>query len=280
MRCAGSKRRGAAIAVVLIAFVVTIGSTQLMAQSQGFPKPLTVSQIPREFLGTWKSINPRGESNCGSLRDHYGNPRELCEFPVDKLEKVLNGRARAWIEFFDEPLSPKWDCVAAGIQTVMQEGYLWRLSSRPDALIQEHEQSNWIREIWMDGRAHPPATDIFYHGHSIGRMEGDKGLVIETTNFTFDPDGWDDHSHIATSTRKKLTERYKLTGPDTMEIEFTVEDEIFLKEPFTWSHRYQKTNQAFISQWDCDNDAGYKELYGTIPQRYPDDTTPAKYVEP
>src|SRR5688572_3039273 len=136
-----------------------------LAKKYGLPAPLppldngarpTATDIPIEFLGTWRGNNPRGSTefggNCGSLKDHYGNPRELCEFPVDKLEPHMNGRMRAWIEFFDEPLSPRWECLAAGLQTGLQEGYLWEFSTRPDALLQRWEQSNWVRTIWMDGR--------------------------------------------------------------------------------------------------------------------------------
>jgi hypothetical protein len=244
--------------------------------AKGFPATPTVSPMPLDFMGTWRGLNPRGNQegggNCGSLKDEYGNPRELCEFPVDKLEPFMNGRMRAWINFFDETMSPRWTCVAAGIQTGLQEGYLWEFSVTPDALIQRWEQSNWVRYAYTDGRPHPPAMQAFYHGHSIARMISPTEIMIDSTNFTFDPDGWDDHSHLATSHRKHFIERYMLTGPDTMTAEFTVEDPIFLKAPFTWKHNYRKTQQPFVSKWDCDPQAGLEELYRTIPQRYPDDT--------
>lgn len=270
---------------LFLAVVIAAGLTELGAQGlpkEGFfPLAPTISTVPRTYIATWKGMNPRGSQegggNCGSLKDHYGNPRELCEFPVDALEPHMNGRMRAWIEFFDEPLSPRWDCVAAGIQTGLQEGYLWEFSTTPDAIVQRWEQSNWVRYIWMDGRPHPPAQEIFYHGHSIGKMESPNMLVVDSTNFTFDPDGFDDHSHLATSVRKHLIERYIITGPDTMTVEFTIEDPIFLKSVFTWKHFYNKSTQGFISQWDCDPEAGHEELYRTIPQKYPDDAEFLKY---
>lgn len=248
-----------------------------------FPKAPTVSPLPLDFMGTWRGNNPRGNTefggNCGSLKDHYGNPRELCEFPVDKLEPYMNGRMRAWIEFFDETMSPRWTCVAAGIQTGLQEGYLWEFSSTPDRLLQRWEQSNWVREIYMDGRPHPPAMIALYHGHSIARVVSPTEIIVDSTNFTFDPDGWDDHSHLATSHRKHLIERYMLTGPDTLIVEFTVDDPIFLKSPFTWRKSYRKTQQPFVSKWDCDPEASLQELYTTIPQKYPDDTEFAKWKD-
>src|SRR5688572_32316717 len=109
------------IICVIFLLVISSGSMELMGQGlpkEGFFSPTpTITTVPREFTGSWRGDNARAAAegwarNCGSLRDHYGNPRETCEFPVDKLEPLMNGRMRAWIEFFDEPLSPRWDCVA------------------------------------------------------------------------------------------------------------------------------------------------------------------------
>jgi hypothetical protein len=169
--------------------------------------------------------------------------------------------------------------VAAGIQTGLQENYLWEFSATPDALIQRWEQSNWARYIYTDGRPHPPHMISLYHGHSIAKVVSPTEIIVDSTNFTFDPDGWDDHSHLATSHRKHLTERYMLTGPDTMIVEFTVDDPIFLKSPFTWRKQYRRTQQPFVSKWDCDPEATLQELYTTIPQKYPDDTEFAKWKQ-
>ena len=260
---------------ILWLFLLSTAGVPMLAGAQA----PTVSSVPLSFVGTWDKIPSTGD-NCGSLRDPYGNPRQFCGMPFDELELLLNGRARAWLEFVDETLSPRWACAAAGIQTVLTDAglYLFSISTRPDAVVQSHEQSNWVRYIWMDGRSHPPATDLFYHGHSIGRMDGDV-LVVETANFTFDPDGWDDQTHMATSHLKKLTERYEIIGEDMLEIEMTVEDPVFLTAPFTYSQTYQRTDRQFIGSWDCDPEAGLRELYNTLPIRYPDDTTPARYQD-
>ena len=268
--------RNVAIGAAFLAIVIGVGVGNLAAQSpteNDFPETPRANPLPRAFLAVWTDPMFGGEGaggNCGSLIDEYGNPRGTCQFPVDQLEPLLNGRARAWIEFFDEPLSPRWACVAANITTLLGEPYLWEFSVRPDVVMQHFEQSNWVREIFVDGRPHPPAEQVFYQGHSIGRMEGSEFLV-ETTNFTFDPDGFDDQSHIATSHRKKLTERYAITGPDSMEVTITVEDPIFLTAPFTWTNAFSKADRDWTRVWACDPDVGLRHLYSTVPQRYPDD---------
>ena len=58
------------------------------------------------------------------------------------------------------------------------------------------------RTIWMNGTGPTPETgELFQQGYSVGHFEGND-LVIESTNFTFDPDGMDDHLHMASLVRK------------------------------------------------------------------------------
>ena len=158
--------------------------------------------------------------------------------PVDQLP--LNERALAWAEFFDEPLSPMWDCASAGLPSLLGDHFPINIRQATDRVVIFYEHDEYQRTIWMNGRTHPPATDLFYKGHSIGWYEGDT-LVVETTNFTFDPDGLDDHGHVASSTRKRLIERYRRTEPDSLEMEITVEDSLFLTEPFTWTRQLRRS---------------------------------------
>lgn len=281
-------------ALLFLVAVVMLAPSSLTAQTFDLSRVPTVSPVPQEFVGTWEWASPR--QSCGSTRDSYGNiplvadgseetrrrlgSLNLCQWPIDQLEKVLNGRGRAWRVFTqngaDDAISPRWSCQAAGLGIVLTESYLRTFNKRPDALVMEMEQSNWSRYIWMDGRKHPPATEAYYHGHSIGWMEG-KTLVVETTNFTWDPDGYDDHSHIARSHLATFIERYTMKDANTMELAITVKDPLFLKEPFTYVGVLKRTDKAPTLSWDCDPEVGLKELYDTMKNLYPDDTTPAKY---
>ena len=202
---------------------------------------------------------------------------------MDRLEPVFNGRMRAWIQLFHaggqyaEVMSPKWSCVAAGIQTGLQEAYLFSFTANPEVILQKWEQSNWERVIWMDGRPHPPLIQAFYHGHSIGRVVSPTEFIVHTSNFTFDTDGFDDHSHLPTSHLKQLVERYTLVDKDTMTIEFTIIDPVFLKAPFTWKKQYKVTDQQLVDRWDCDPGATYPEVFQTEKPRYADETEWTKY---
>ena len=278
-----------AMSAALLALIIAASPRDTSAQVFDLDRIPTISEIPFSFVGTWDWRTPR--QSCGTRTDSYGDPlvfgggqgqagRPICQWPTDELEALLNGRGRAWLEFSggDEALSPKWTCGAASLGTVLTEGYLRTFSTRPDALVMHYEQSNWWRWVWTDGRKHPPATESFSHRHSLGWMDGDT-LVVETTNFTWDPDGYDDQSHIARSHMARYTERYTLTGIDTMELEITVEDPLFLTAPFVFTGMLEKTDQEPINAWDCDPETGLKELYQTSNNPYSDDPTPDLYNE-
>ena len=74
--------------------------------------------------------------------------------------------------------------------------------SKIDTHIQWMEQR---REIWMDGRPHPPDFDPHtWQGFSTGRWEGSV-LVVDTTHLKA---GWMRRNGLPLSDRAKMTERF------------------------------------------------------------------------
>ena len=83
-------------------------------------------------------------------------------------------------------------------------------------------QAIW-RAIYLDGRAHPDdlADYPYFMGHSIGRWEGDT-LVVDTQGI--DERSWLDTAGHEHSAKLRLTERFKKTGPDTIQWTVTYDD--------------------------------------------------------
>jgi hypothetical protein len=97
----------------------------------------------------------------------------------------------------------------------------------------------WQRNIIMDGRPHLPASVRQWYGDSRGRWEGDT-LVIDVTNFSpkTDYQGARENLH--------LVERWRRTGPDSLEYTVTIEDPTVWTRPWT-------AKQEFTRQSDQDN---------------------------
>ena len=158
--------------------------------------------------------------------------------------------------------------------TLLGDNAAWQLSAQADSITQYFggTANNVTRVIWMDGRGHPPPGDVFQHGHAIGHFDGDD-LVVESTNYAFDPDGIDDHLHMASSVRKKVTQRYHLIDDQTMRLIITLEDPLFLTRPFTYAYIFDKKPGGPPPVFrECDPDVARREVeFGYPGNKYPDD---------
>lgn len=272
MKCSIRKKPqkvwNAAITIALLA-VMLVSAQDLAAQR---PASLDASGVPpslSEFSGSW-AIRGRGfdeAKECAEIKNALGDPAIRCSIPFDKVKSYLHPRALAWLKFVDERMSTKWYCSVPSVP-VSLDGMVHTFDwVHPGEL--QIEQSYYFskRSVWMDGRGHPPASELFDHGHSVGWFEGDD-LVIETTNFTFDPDGFEDHTHLPSSQLKKVTERYKKVAPDKLQLTITHEDPLFLKKPYTWSKDLVKVPRPETELYNCERDTAQRELELTAPNPY------------
>ena len=250
------------IAGTLVAIVLALGAADVSAQGQ-----TAVTDTALKFIGNWSRDTSVPRGNCGGYKDERGNLLDNCSTPIDKLP--MNDRARAWLKYFDELQSPALnECASITVPNLLGDVRPFGISFKTDSVIFNYEQMNIFRPVWMDGRRHPPVTDLFQQGHAIGRWEREE-LVIESTNFTWDPEGIDDHLHFPSSTRKKVTERYKLVNPDLMTITITLDDPVFLTQPYTYVHQWKRQNKPLVGWWECDPEVTRTEMKLTAPVKYP-----------
>jgi len=248
--------------------IMTFSVGNLAAQQRVDPAEMFDKVFP--LLGNWGvNYGPEGQDrgNCGGWKGDAGEPLQNCPIPADQLP--LNERGIAWMKFQDHLLSPGLnDCAPGVIPSLLGDNGRWFLSGQTEAVVINYADGpGWIRYIWMDGRGHPRAEELFQHGHSIGHWEGDD-LIAETTNFTFDPEGIDDHLHMASSVLKKVTERYHLMDENTMRIIITINDPIFLTKPFKYALIvYKRPGGMQPGWWQCDPQASREETEGGYPGR-------------
>ena len=248
---------------VFLALFMVFGAQRLTGQ---------VDQVDKEkasrFIGIWGRDGKQDRGNCGDLLGDAGENLNNCSIPFDQLP--LNQRGKAWLKFYDELASPTLnDCLPISFPTLWGDVGAWEMSAKVDGFLQYFAADNNVtRKIWMDGRTHPPPGVVFQHGHAIGHFEGDD-LVVESTNYAFDPDGIDDHSHMASSVLKKVTERYHIIDDDTMRITITLEDSLFLKRPFVYAHIHTRRPVQQVNSWfECDPESSRGATEATYPSKY------------
>lgn len=163
---------------------------------------------------------------------------------------VLNERALAYQEVFEEIIAPKYDCQPASSPAIQYDPYHMQVTQWPDRVMFRYEKDDQLRTVWLDGRV-PTAVDFSNQGFSVGRYE-DGALIVTTTHFLFDITGFDDYNGIPSSAQKVVTERYWKEGDD-LHITLTVEDPMFLREPASYSTRWVPAAQGYqIAAFGCD----------------------------
>lgn len=189
---------------------------------------------------------------------------------LEEDDALLTARARAYRDAIDEVAQPKYDCAPMPIPHIWTDPYSHRIDQLDDRVLLTYGKDDIVRTVWLDGHGHPePAVnEFFYFGHSTGRYE-DSTLVVETTRFTFDPQGLNADFKLPSSTQKKVTERYSKNGDDLV-LQVTTIDTFFLREPWTFTIRSQPDPEPLALPWNCDLE-GSRQILKILPTSYPGD---------
>ena len=149
-----------------------------------------------------------------------------------------NDEARAVAkQMSDSRATTQKDCIPIGLPATTFYPVATTITVQKDKVIIKTDWMDTTRTVYLDGRQHPPASQKFQHGHSVGRWDG-KTLVVETTNFTEHPMGLS--TGVPSSDQKKLIERFSLAEDGkSLVYSGTVEDPKYLTQTAEWSGRLQ-----------------------------------------
>jgi hypothetical protein len=260
-----SSRRGEDVKVVagdLGAFVF-LASLALAVAPDGNAQPVP-GGIP-QLGGVWQ---------WGRCVDGSGFTCMLLE----EDDELLTARAKAYRDAIDEVAQPKYDCAPMSIPHMWTDPYSHRIEQFEDRVIFSYGKDDVVRTVWLDGHEHakPAINEFFYFGYSTGRYD-DGALVVETTRFSFDPQGLNADFKLPSSTQKKVTERYTKDGDDLV-LEVTTVDTFFLREPWVFEVRSQPDPEPLALPWNCDLE-GARQILKILPTSYPNDPTIVRLEE-
>ncbi len=151
--------------------------------------------------------------------------------------------ARALRDSRKEPDDPYLYCMPQGV--IRGQPYPWRFVQNYTHKKATHlfklEEGNIhsYRQIFLDGRKHPPELDPTWFGHSIGWWEGDT-LVVDTVGFN-DKFWFDRRGHPHTEQLHTI-ERFTRQDMGRMEIKVTVDDPGAYSRPFTLTFNARLSN--------------------------------------
>jgi hypothetical protein len=205
----------------------------------------------------------------GQLAQAFGGPGGNCMLLAEN-DPRLTERAKAYRDAIEEAAQPKYDCAPMSIPHMWSDPYSHMIEQKDDRVIFTYGKDDIVRTVWLEGHGHPkPAiNEFFYYGYSSGRYEDGK-LIVETTKFTFDPQGLNADFKLASTTQKKVTEVYQIVD-DELDLEVKTEDAFMLKEPWIYHIRSARDEFPLSLPWACDVE-GSRDILKLSPSDYPND---------
>lgn len=116
---------------------------------------------------------------------------------------------------------PTLHCDPIGMPRIMTFIAPMEIMQTPSQIVELFEVSHEWRQIWTDGRKLPSDPEPTWNGYSVGKWEGDT-LVVDTVGFN--DESWVDQYGNPHSDAMHLTERYRRTSRDKLELTMTIDD--------------------------------------------------------
>jgi hypothetical protein len=240
------------------------------------PLPRTADGKP-DLEGIWQASS----TAAAALEDHIEGynmlagrsvvtgtqaPGQIPYLPWAAAKKAQNLASR-------QKADPLAQCYLPGTPRIMYMEFPFQIFQTSKAVALAFEWSLVHRLIDTDGSRHPADIDTWM-GDSRGRWDGDT-LVVDVGKFN--DKTWFDMAGDFHSDALHVVERYRMTGPDTIQYEATVEDSKVFTKPWTISIPLQRrTDRDRLFEYNCQADV--EEANGAFTREektwYPGNGTP------
>ena len=170
----------------------------------------------------------------------------------------LTETAQAYMAGMGDVPTPQKDCIPLGEPALLAYPVVNVIEVFDDRVEMHIDWLDSERVIWLDGRDHPPASETFLHGHSVGHFEGNV-LVADSSNFSFNPIGFT--TTLASGAGKHLVERFELSADGRQMIySGTAEDPEYLSEAVEFSIALEYRPEMQVSNETCNVEAATRFL--------------------
>ena len=193
----------------------------------------TVPAPARDLTGVWMVRNPE------SMRAYAGatlskDEPDLTPWAAAKYKEAKNSNNGIYtLETTNDPVITK--CDPPGVPRVYFHPYPFEFVNTPKYLLMLYEYDHTVRRIYTDGRALPKDPDSTWMGISVGRWENDTTFVVESTEL-------------------KVTEQFRRTDHDHMQIDFTIQDLKALVKPWNATFYTELRPNWELGEISCSGD--------------------------
>src|SRR5579863_9669030 len=274
-------------------FIAAAG--MVFGQSAPAPAPKAAHKAPTpadwaalgklpDFTGVWEIPLGGGAARGGAGRgapvtpgapgapSRAGRGRGMAPAPAFTPEYAAKAAEQALLAAKAED-NPSANCLPPGMPGIMSQPYPIEILMTPGQVTIVVEAYTQVRHVYTDGRPMPEDPDPSFDGTSIGHWEGDT-LVVETMGFEPVPRG----INFPYSEKMKIVERFKLSDPDTLNVETTILDPLALTQPFSMGNRVFRRHRGWtIAEYVCEeNNRNFVDASGKAGIRLADPTASPK----
>lgn len=230
----------------LLQYMLTPGGNRVYAFRDNRSGEAPEVQPSTDFSGTWYAVR-----SALDIRLAGGGPPEGWPYTDQGRRNVSN---------YNEHESPQYECLPVGVPKMTFYSYAINLQRDGDGIQITKEHLNEHRTIYFNkDRSELKKTPPSYVGTSVGNLESDRHLIIETDNFL--PTKWGLANGIDSSDQKIMTEDYRLSEDGMfIDISYTLTDPVYLTEPVTVTGRYRKAESREFTPVPCDPDTAKRHI--------------------
>jgi hypothetical protein len=194
-------------------------------QDPNVPQPAPPPPLKPQYLKEWQA-----KQQAAREADAKGEP--LAAVVVQCLPEGMPGMMNG--PFPMEILQSK------GQVTIIQEAY------------------NQVRRIVLD-QPQKPIDDVEpgFYGHSVGHWEGDT-LVVDTIGIKESVR----YQNMTHSKEMRIKERIRAVAPDIVSDEITIEDQVTLDRPWTYTLAYKRMPGYTLLEYICEDNREYADDKG------------------
>ena len=180
------------------------------------------------FNGIWQAVN----TAAWDLRDHSGQlgmPPGLGVVEGGEIPYQPWAAAKQRENFAQRQTADvtEANCFLPGVPRATYMPYPFEIVQTPKMIAIRYEYAHALRQIPLDGSAHPDGLPDAWMGDSRGKWDGNT-LVVDVNSFN--DQTWFDHAGNFHSDALHVVERYSLTDKDHIQYEATIEDpKVFMR---------------------------------------------------
>ena len=164
--------------------------------------------------------------------------------PLQPWAKELYDQRRASLSKDD----PEGFCLPAGVPRISPFPQKF-VQTRDLFIILDEGNIHSYRQIFLDGRGHPPGIDQLWMGHSIGKWEGNDTLVVDSVGFN--DKTWLNGQGLPHTDKLHVTEKYRRPDLGHVEVEITIDDPGALTAPHTFTRTFLLRPEWELLEYVC-----------------------------